>query len=100
MRIQAWVCLRRLALASAIQFGFGCFSLCVQERIANAGMCDSLGIVQLSGRPGEKRNYYKVSRRELEARRQWDSLFSFCQPGSHDVGRGLTWSTTMADRWI
>jgi len=24
LRIQAWICLRRLALASGIQFGFGC----------------------------------------------------------------------------
>jgi len=87
-----------MGLASAIRFGFGRFGLCVRESISNAGMRDSLGIVQLSGKPGEKRKHCKISRR-VEAGWQWDSLFSFCQPGSHDVGRGLTWSTTMAHRW-
>jgi len=82
---------------AGIRFGFGRFGLYVGESIANAGMRDSFGIVQLSGKPGEKR---KASARELEARRQWDRLFSFCQPGSHDGGRRLTWSSTMAHRWI
>jgi len=63
--------------------------LYVRESIASAGMRDSFGIVQLSGKPGEKRKYCKISRKELEALR-WDSLFSFCQPGSHDGGRRLT----------
>jgi len=55
-------------------------------------MRDSFGIVQLSGKPGEKpgekRKHGKASVSELEARGQWESLFSFCQPGSHDKGRG------------
>ena len=81
LRIQAWVCLRRLALASGIRFGFGRFGLYVRESIANAGMRDSLGIVQLSGKPGEKpgekRKHCKASVRELKARR-WESVcFSF-----------------------
>jgi len=70
------------------------------ESISHAEMRDSFGIVQLSGKPGEKpgekRKHGKASVSELEARRQWESLFSLCQPGSHDdKGRGLTWSNTM-----
>ena len=60
------------------------------ESIPHAEMCDNFGIVQLSGeprdRPGEKRKHGKASVRELEAWRQWDSLFSFCRSGSHDGG--------------
>jgi len=71
------------------------------ESISNAEMRDSFEIVQLSGeKPGEKRKHSKASVRELEARRQWESLCCFCQPGSHGVRRGLTWSSTMAHRWI
>jgi len=69
------------------------------ESTSHAEMRDSFRIVQLSGKPGEKLNC-KASVRELEARRQWDSLFSFCQLGSHDGGRGLTMSSTIAHRWI
>jgi len=62
------------------------------ESISNAGMSDGFGIAQLSGkpgeRPGEQWKHGKVSVRELEARRQWESLFSFCRPGSHDGARG------------
>ena len=80
------------------------FGLYVRESVANAGMRDSFGIMQLSGKPGEKpgekRKHFKASMRELEAWRQWDGLFSFCQPGSHDGGRGLTWGSNMAHRWI
>ena len=49
----------------------------VRENIANAGMRDSFGIVQLSGKPGEKRKYYKVSRKGLEARREEGVCFPF-----------------------
>jgi len=45
------------------------------EGISNAGMRDSYGIMQLSGKPGEKRKHSKASMRELEARQQWKSLF-------------------------
>jgi len=69
------------------------------ESISHAEMRDSFGIVQLSGKPGEKPKHSKPSVRELGARRQWDNLFSFCQLGSHDGGRGLTMSSTMAHRW-
>jgi len=41
----------------------------------NAGMSDSFGIVQLSGKPGGKRKHYKVSVKGLGARRQQHSVF-------------------------
>jgi len=51
--------------------------LYVRESIVNAGIRDSFGILQLSGKPGEKpgekRKHYKASVRELEARR-WESV--------------------------
>jgi len=49
------------------------FCLNVRESIANAGMRDSFEIMQLSGKPGEKRKYCKITRKELEARR-WESV--------------------------
>jgi len=61
LRIQVWVCLRRLALASGIRFWLWAVDLYVRESIANAGMRDSFGIVQFSGKPEEKRKYYKIS---------------------------------------
>jgi len=74
-------------LSSETRFGFGytvrvcAFGWCVRESIANAGMRDSFGIAQLSGKPGEKpgekRKHCKASVRDLEARR-WESFcFSF-----------------------
>ena len=64
------------------------------ENISNAEMRHSFGIMQFSGKPGEKlggkRKHGKASVRELEARRQWESLFSFCEAESHDGRRGLT----------
>ena len=51
--------------------------LYVRESIANSGMRDCFGIMQISGKPGEKpgdkRKYCKARVRELEARR-WDSV--------------------------
>jgi len=38
----------------------------VRESIANAGIGDSFGIVQLSGKLGEKRKHCKVSVKEPE----------------------------------
>jgi len=73
LRIQVWVCLRRLALASGIRFWLWAVDLYVRESIANAGMRDSFGILQLSGKPEEKRKYCKISRKELEAR-SWESV--------------------------
>ena len=64
-----------MGLSSETRFGFGytvwlwTFGLCIRESIANAGTHDSFSIVQLSGKPGEKRKYCKISRKELEARR-------------------------------
>ena len=52
------------------------FGLYVRESIANAGMRDSFGIVQLSGKPGEKQKHCKASVRGLEARRWEKCLFS------------------------
>jgi len=47
-----------MGLPSETRFGFGytvplsAFGLYIRESIANAGMRDSFGIVQLSGKPG------------------------------------------------
>ena len=68
-----------MGLSSETRFGFGytvrlwTFELYVRESIANAGMRDSFGIVQLSGEPGEKRKYCRISRKELEAR-GWEGV--------------------------
>jgi len=68
-----------MGLSSETRFGFGytvrpwAFGLYVRESIANGGVRDSFGIVQLSGKPGEKRKYCKISRTELEARR-WECV--------------------------
>ena len=51
------------------------------EIIANAGMQDSFGIVKLSGKPGEKRRYCKVGRKELESQRRESVCFPFASPG-------------------
>jgi len=64
-----------MGLSSETRFGFGymvqhwAFGLYVRGSIANAGVRDSFWIVQLSGKPGEKRKYCKISWKELEARR-------------------------------
>jgi len=70
------------------------------ESISNAKIRDSFWSMLLGEKPGEKWKHSKASVRELEARPQWESLCCFCQPGSHGVRRGLTWSSTMAHRWI
>jgi len=50
-----------MGLSSETRFGFGymvrlwTFGLYVRESVANAGMRDSFVIVQLSGKPEEKR---------------------------------------------
>jgi len=68
-----------MGLSSETLFGFGytvwlwALGLYVRESIANAGMRDSFGIVQLSGKPGEKGKYCKISRKALEAQR-WQSV--------------------------
>jgi len=72
-----------IGLSSETRFGFGymvrlwTFGLHVRERIANAGMRDSFGIVQLSGKPAEKRKYCKICQKELEARRWESGCFPF-----------------------
>jgi len=76
-----------MGLSSETRFGFRytvrvwASSLHVRGSIANAGMRDNFGIVQLSGkpgeRPGEKRKHYEASVKELEARRWEKCLFSF-----------------------
>ena len=71
-----------MGLSSETRFGFWyrirlrAFCLDVRESIANAGMRNSFRIVQLSGKPGEKRKYYKVNRKELEAWRREGVCFS------------------------
>ena len=48
------------------------------ESVADAGMRDSFGIVRLSGNAGNlKRKYCKVSRNELESRREGVKMFVF-----------------------
>jgi len=47
------------------------------ESIVKAGMRDSFGTVQPSGKPGEKRKHCKVSVKGLEARRQQQSVCFF-----------------------
>jgi len=72
-----------MVLPSEARFDFGytvrlwVFGLYVRERIANAGMRDSFGIAQLSGKPGEKRKYCRISRKELEVRRWESTCFTF-----------------------
>jgi len=73
-----------MGLSSETRFGFRytvrlwAFGLHVRKSIANAGMRDSFGIVRLSEKPGEKRKYCEISRKELEAR-VWESV---CFPSS------------------
>jgi len=72
-----------MGLFSETRFGFGytvrlwAFGLYFRESIANAGMRDSFGIVQLSGKPGEKRKDCKASVNELEVRRRESVCFPF-----------------------
>ena len=72
-----------MGLSSETRFGFGytvqfwAFGLYVRESIANAGMRDSFGIAQLSGKLREKREYCKINRKELEARRWESDCFPF-----------------------
>ena len=87
-------------MSSETRFSFGytvrlwAFGLYVRERITNEGMRDSFGIVQLSGKlgekPGEKWKHCKASVRELEARR-WE-----CSRGKER----LTWSSVVPYGWI
>jgi len=81
-----------MCLSSVTRFGLGytvrlwAFGLFVRESITNAGMGDSFGMVQISGKPGENRKYCKISRKELEVRR-WESV---CPRGRRD-SRGVVW---------
>jgi len=65
LRIQAWVCLRRLALASGIRFGFGRWVCTLGKALLIQGCAIVSGIVQLSGKQGEKLKYCKINRKEL-----------------------------------
>jgi len=73
---------------------------CLWKALSHSEIDDSFGVMQQGGEPGEKPKHVKASVRQLEPRQRWDSLIYFCQPRSHDAGRGLTWSSTMAHRWI
>jgi len=93
-------------LPSETSFGFGnTVRLCapglyVRESIANAGMRDSFGIVQLSGKPGEKRENCKISRKKLEA--GGGKVFVFLLV-TWECSRGkerLTWSSVVPHGWI
>jgi len=62
------------------------------ESIYNAGMDESFGTLQPAGMPGEKRERCRASVKELEARGQLESLFSFVNSGSRK-GEGITWNS-------
>jgi len=74
LRHPAYVCVRKCVVDSGMVlhwdtgFGFGytvwlwVFGLYVRESIGDAGIRDSLGIVQLSGKLGKKRKYCKRPR--------------------------------------
>jgi len=51
------------------------------ESIVNAGMRDSLGVVQLPGKMGKKRKHCKVSVKELEPGGRSGVFVSFVSPG-------------------
>jgi len=62
-----------MGLSLETLFGFGytvrlrTSCLDVRESIVKAGMCDSFGIMELSGKQGEKREHCTVSVKELGA---------------------------------
>ena len=67
-------------MASGIRFGFGrVFGHSGKHCECRLG--GSLGIIQLSGKPGEKRKYSKVSRKELEDRRRESVCFPLVSGG-------------------
>ena len=82
------------------------FGLCIRESIANAGMRDSFGIVQLSGRqgekPGEKQKYYTVR----STGKSWKpgggkvSVFLLVSRGCSRGKERLTWSSVVPYGWI
>jgi len=93
-------------LSSETRFGFGytvwlsAFGLYIRESIANAGIHDSFGIVQLSGKPGERRKYGKISRKVLEARR-WEVFVFLLVSRECKWGKGRpTWSSVVPHGWI
>jgi len=95
-----------MGLCLVTRFGFGytvwlwAFGLYVRGSIANAGMRDSFGIIQLSGKPGEKRKHCKTSVRGLEA--GGGKVFVFLLV-SRKCSRGkerLTWSSVAPHEWI
>jgi len=72
-----------MGLSPETHFGFEytvrpwAFCLDVRTSAVNEGMCDSFGVVQFSGKPGERRKHSKASVKGLEARRQESVCFSF-----------------------
>jgi len=74
-------------LGLRVYFSAAGVCLDVRESIGNTGRSDIFGIVQLSGKPGEKLNYWKIGWKELEAQRR-EGICFFCQPRSQDEGRG------------
>jgi len=94
-----------MGLYSGTRFGFmhtvplQASCLDVRESIANAGMRDSSVIVQLSEKPGEKRKYCKVSRKELKVR-SWESVcFPLVGPGVL-MGEGKTHMEEHGTSWM
>ena len=74
--------------------------LCVPESIANAGMHDSFGNVQLSGIPGQKRKHCKASAKELEARGGKVFAFFLVSRECSRVKEILTSSSMVPTGWI
>jgi len=78
--IQAWVWLRRLALASGMRFGFARL-VCTFGKVLRMQKCTIIsGSCNFFRKQGEKWKYCKISRKELGARR-WESVcFPFVSP--------------------
>ena len=68
----------------------------IRESIANAGMRNSFGVVQLSGKLGEKRKYCRVGQKELEDQRRESVCFPLVSLGVLIGGRrdshGVAWA--------
>jgi len=99
-----------MGLSLVTRFGFGytvwlrAFGLYVRESIANAGMRDSFGIMQLSGKPGEKpgekRKHCKTSVRGLETGGGKVFVFFLVTRKCSRGKERLTWSSAAPHGWI
>jgi len=94
-----------MGLSSETRFGFGymvrlwAFGLYVRESIANTGMRDSFGIVQLSGKSGEKRKYCKSTGKSWKPGGGKVIVFLLVGRGC-SRGKRLTWGNGVPRGWI